>query len=185
MEMKKIISLILVVLCLGAFVSCGGGVGGFESAMENTNPAQTIITTVTHTNLGDLNAEYKIMYKADGTAVMNYTYERFATLDEVSDEPIVVVSGSTTLAADGSYTGDVAGTIVGVSSTKFDLGEISDAVINEAGDILTATVPAADTEAVFGKAFSEDITLEMVMANDVISTVKMNSASMSIKIVHS
>ncbi len=186
--MKKFISVILVLTCLFALCSCsalskipfvgkffGGSASAFSKAIENTNPSVAIIETTVDTSLGELKSKYDIVYNADGSAVITYSYERF---NEIGAEELKsTYTGTITRAADGTYSGDmeavdVSGIAEGIA---LDLSAINEdaIVINEAGDVLTATVAAADTAAVFGTAVSKDVTLEITIANDSVTYISM------------
>lgn len=164
----------------------GGGSSSnsaFEDAIANTNPTKAVIEVVTKTALGDLKASYEIAYNEDGSATIKYSYEKFNAIGEGAENELKsTYSGTVTRNADGTYNGtDVDVSSVG-EGIKLNLSAIaSDAkTVNEAGDVLSATVAAADTEAVFGSAFSEDVALEITIANEKVSLITMSYASGSI-----
>jgi hypothetical protein len=170
--MKRIISVLLMLACLVALCSCGGGVGDFEKALGASKPASVKIDTVSVSSLGTLNGSYQVIYNEDGSAKMLYEYEKWNT--ELNDEgDKKTVSGTINVAADGSYTNnDVAGNISDLASGNINLSAIKGATVENGK--LTAIVAAADTEAVFGVAFDYDINFEMNMNETSVETIKLS-----------
>ena len=186
--MRKIISLVLVVACFGLLMSCdmissitGGGNDGakgidaFVEAVENTDPKNITVDIEVETALGDLTSKYTVNYKEDGSAVINYTVEKFNAIGEgAEDELKSTVTGTVTKNADGTFTGDTNGADVsGVTAGfKLDVNKLKDtATINENATVLTATVAAADTEAVLGSAFDKDVTIVIAIADGAVELI--------------
>lgn len=170
--MKKIISILLMLTCLVALCSCGGGIGDFEKAISASNPTSVKIDTVATSSLGTLNGVYHVAYNEDGTAKMIYEYEKWNTVLEGEGDK-TKVSGTINVAADGSYTDNgVAGNISTLASGNIKLSSIKDAKVENG--VLTATVAAADTEAVFGVAFDYDVNFEMSMNETAVETIKIS-----------
>ena len=171
--MKRIISALMIVCCIFALFACAKKDGGddtanatvstFQDAIANTSPAFAKIETKVETSLGELKASFEITYKEDGSAVIEYAYEKFNTIDEgAADEEKTTVEGTVTRAADGTVSGDAtapdlsavtAGTAIDLSAVKAE-----NVTISESGDTLTATVAKDDTDAVFGAEFPADVT---------------------------
>ncbi len=199
--MKKIFSVILVLTCIFALFSCelpfgggknnggnGGGdtpvgVAAFNDAIANTNAANVIVESVVNSELGELNSRYDIVYNEDGSATITYEYEKFnlITGEDSGNELKSKFNGVVTRNADGSYTGDMGEVdLSGVTAGfKVDLSSL-EVTINEAGDVLTATVPAANTQAVLGSAFSEDIALEVTIEGGAVKQIALTFASGSV-----
>ena len=186
--MKKILSLILVITCFGLLMSCdmlssitGGGNDGakgidaFVTAIENTNPKNIIVDIEVETSLGELTSKYTVNYNDDGSAVITYTTEKFNAIGEgAEDELKSTVTGTVTKNADGTFTGDTNGVDVsGVTAGfKLDVKKMKDtATINENNTVLTATVAAADTEAVLGTAYDKDVTVVIAIENGVVELI--------------
>ena len=186
--MKKILSLILVITCFGLLMSCdmlssitGGGNDGakgidaFVTAIENTNPKNITVDIEVETSLGELTSKYTVNYNDDGSAVITYTAEKFNAIGEgAEDELKSTVTGTVTKNADGTFTGDTNGVDVsGVTAGfKLDVKKMKDtATINENNTVLTATVAAADTEAVLGTAYDKDVTVVIAIENGVVELI--------------
>ena len=194
--MKKILSVVLVLTCMFALFSCnfelpfgnGGndnaneGVAAFTAAIENTNASNIIVESVVNSELGELESRYEIVYNADGSATITYEYEQFNLIGEGADNELVsTFSGVVTRNADGTYSGDMpAVDLTGVTAgVKLNLAAV-EATVNESGDVLTANVAAANTEAGLGSAFSEDVALEMTIANGAVKQISLTFASGSV-----
>ena len=131
--MKKLLSIILVLACLGALVSCdlfGGGVSAFEKAIDNTNPDNVIVNATVETALGELNSEFNIHFNEDGSATIEYSTDKFNKIGEGEDGELKsTVTGTIEKSADGTYSGDtedvdVSGIVGGV---KIDVSAMKDA----------------------------------------------------------
>ena len=186
--MRKIISLVLVIACFGLLMSCdmissitGGGNDGtkgidaFVEAVENTNPKNITVDIEVETALGDLTSKYTVNYKEDGSAVISYTVEKFNAIGEgAEDELKSTVTGTVTKNADGTFTGDTNGADVSGATAgfKLDVKKLKDtATTNENSTVLTATVAAADTEAVLGSAFDKDVTVVIAIADGAVELI--------------
>lgn len=171
--MKKIIALILAISCLLCLASCqfiGGekpaeipddsaSIPDIQAKVDASAPAGAEITVTYKTTLGDLNGSYDVLYNEDGTATVSYSYEKFNTLGEGSTELKSTTTGTVTVAADGSVSGDL-GTegLTAVSfELKLDADKLSSVVIN--AGVLSATVKAENTAAVLGVALTYDVQL--------------------------
>ncbi|MBR2650318.1 MAG: hypothetical protein IKD45_01525 [Clostridia bacterium] len=191
--MKRIIAVILMLACFACLTACknnetpDNGNGGntatvetFTTAMANTKPTGAIITATVSTSLGDLTSRFNIVYAEDGSAVITYSYEKFNGIDEgAADEVKTTYEGTVTRAADGTYSSDDASVPdlsavnagVALDLSKLDASKVT---INEKGDVLTATVAAADTDDVFGTAFSMDMTLKISIADGQVELVNID-----------
>ena len=174
--MKKIISIVLVLTCLLALASCdlfGGSNGAFQTAIDNTNPKDIIVDASVETELGDLTSSFEIHFNDDGSAVIEYTTEKFNKIGEGDGELKSTIAGTITKAADGTYSGDTEAVDVSgiVAGAKIDVSAMKDYTVNEAGDVLTANVAAADTAAVLGSALSYDVVVKISLAGDAIEYI--------------
>ena len=186
--MKKILSLILVITCFGLLMSCdmlssitGGGndaakgIDAFVDAVDATNPKNITVDIKVETALGELTSKYTVNYNEDGSAVITYTTEKFNAIGEgAEDELKSTVTGTVTKNADGTFTGDTNGVDVsGVTAGfKLDVKKMKDtATINETNTVLTATVAAADTEAVLGAAYDKDVTVVIAIENGAVELI--------------
>lgn len=187
--MKKILSVILLLSCLLTVCSCSFikdkfGIGGaatglkaFEDAIKNCNASNVDVKSVVETELGSLTSTIKASYKEDGSATITYTEEKWNDALSATEELKTVKTYTFNRAADGTYTGDVpAGLDLAsvTASAAINFDPIKDvAVINEASDVFTATVPAASTADVFGSAFSKDVNLEISLKTGVLNTIEL------------
>ncbi len=196
--MKKILALILALCCVFAVVSCGGDdndndnsaakIDAFKTAIAATNPEGLVITVTTTTALGDAEAVYNVAYAEDGSAIINYSIEKFVEIDPANPtaDPMTTETGTVTLNADGTFTGSgLSGTVAELAKgTELDVAAITGATVNDAGDVLTATVAAANTEAVFGVAVAKDVKVEIAIANGVVEQVKLAYEGVTINCVY-
>ncbi|MBQ8302709.1 MAG: hypothetical protein IJX97_04070 [Clostridia bacterium] len=165
--MKKIIALLIAITCVFAMVSCGGNGGetvdvtAFKDAVAATAPTAVEIETALETELGTLEGTFNVTYATDGSAVIEYSYEQFNELGESSNTTEVknTVSGTVNVGADGSYSdgGALVGSVsaAGGFTINLDTAKMKDCEVN--GNVLTATVEAANTEAVLGVAIAYDV----------------------------
>ena len=183
--MKKILALLLIACVAFAFAACKDDgetavdVSSFTAAIAATNPDGSVITVKTTTAIGDLNATYTVVYNEDGSAVVTYEVEQFNEFDPTNPEGETksVVNGTVNLTADGSYTGDaLSGNVADIAAgVSVDLTAVADkATVNEAGDILTVVVPAADTAAVIGTAVASDVTLVITVSGSVVEQINIS-----------
>ena len=187
--MKKILSVILLLSCLLTVCSCsfikdklgiGGsatGIKAFENAIKDCNASNVDVKTVVETELGSLTSTIKATYREDGSAVITYTEEKWNDALSATEDLKTVTTYTFNRAADGTYTGDVPEGLDFASitaSAAINLASIEDAaVINEASDVLTVTVPSANTAEVFGSAFSKDVNLEISLKNGALYTIEL------------
>ena len=197
--MKKFLSIILVISCVCLICSCntkknnqdsnGGdllvGVPAFEAAIANTNAKNVKVDSVTESDLGTLTSSLKVSYKEDGSAVIEYSFEKFNLIGEGAEDDLkTTYTGTINRSADGSYTGDM---IEGLDLSSVSAGKAlnltpikDDVTINSASDVLKATVSAADTAAVFGSAFPEDVELELSIKDKAVKQIKITFESGSV-----
>ena len=181
--------------CCVALVSCGetnppdsgdnGNTGddnntsvdltAFQSAVDATDPASSVITTAMECELGDLSGRFEITYKEDGTSSIVYSYEKFLPLDAASGEVKETVSGTVNVNADGSFSdgGSFNGQNSVAVSFKLNLDTEKLDGVRVEGNSLMATVKAANTQAVLGVALGSDVTLIVVKGENGLSSVSM------------
>ncbi len=190
--MKKIISFLLLICCIVTVCSCDmvdgvkdkvnqitgkATVADFEAAIANTNASSVVIETVSKTALGDLKSKFEVYFKADGSATVKCSYEKFNLIGEGDPEDIKSTVLTTVYRnADGSYSEDIGVDLSSVTAAAaLNLSAVKDAaVINEAGDVLSVTIPATKTAEVLGVNFAYDVDLEISIRNGVISFMKLN-----------
>ena len=187
--MKKILSIMLLLSCLLTVCSCsfiqdtlgiGGsatGIKAFENAIKNCNASNVDVKSVIETDLGSLTSTISVAYKEDGSAVVTYTEEKWNDALSATEDLKTATTYTFNRAADGTYTGDIPegldlASVTAAPAINFDPIK-GDAVINDASDVLTATVPAANTAEVFGSAFSKDVNLEISLRSGALDTVEL------------
>ena len=199
--MKKIIALLLALVCVVGLTACGQETGPdgndldeFTAAVAAADPASAELETkVSSTTFGvSLEGVYNIAYNEDGSATVSYTYEQLRLIGDdvaVGDGIKETVEGVATVAADGTVTvtegnGSVGAQITAVAGIKLNLNASKMTYTVSAG-MLSATVKAADTAAVFGTAISADVNLVLTVANGAVSaiTVTYNTADGQAEIV--
>ena len=184
--MKKIIALLLALSCVLALSACGDdGENGndleaFTAAVSAADPTDAVLTTkVTSTTFDvTLEGEYNITYNRDGTASVTYSYQQLRLIDDsvsTTDSIMLPVEGAATIAADGTVTtiegdGTVGAQLVAVAGVKLNLSA-SKMTYSVSAGMLTATIKAADTEAVLGTAVSADVNLVLTVANGAVSAI--------------
>lgn len=196
--MKKIIALILAIGCILSLASChfitgntpdepddSASIPEIQSKVDASAPQGADITVTFKTALGDLNGAYDVLYNEDGTATVAYSYEKFNTLGEGSTELKSTYTGTVTVAADGSVSGDLG--TEGLSAVSFELkldeSKLSGVAIN--AGVLNATVKAEHTEAVLGVALGYDVQLIVATGTTGITsmTVSYSTANGEVEIV--
>ena len=170
--MKKIIALILALACMLALISCNdnsadsAALEPYKTAIDATVPARaTINITYTDTTLNvALNGSYQVEYNEDGTATVNYEYEKLNGIDSGSAEMISTVTGTATVKADGTTEGDVDVNVTAANVTKINL-DASKMTFSVARGILSASIKAADTKAVLGIEIASDVSMTMTVSD--------------------
>lgn len=199
MKMKKIICAVIALCCLLTLFACNlkpgennnnsgpATVETFQNAITATDPKFVSITTKVTSALGDLNSSYSITFSEDGSASIEYSYEKFNSLEDGAANELKAppITGTVNRAADGTVTGDVAsapdlsavtaGTAIALSSLPAE-----SVTISESGDTLTATVTGDASEGVFGVAFPEDVTLVITINGGKVDGVRITGETMSI-----
>ena len=183
--MKKIIALILVIGCMLALASCSFfgnntpeepddsyAIPDIQAKVDASAPNGADITVTFTTALGVLNGSYKAVYNEDGTATVEYSYEKFNTIGAGDNNELKsTVTGTATVAANGSVTGDL--TADGLNAVSFDLAldeaKLSNVAIN--AGVLSADVKADDTAAVLGVALGYDAKLTVATGTNGITSM--------------
>lgn len=166
--MKKIIALLIAITCVFAMVSCGEtgiDLTAFKDAVAATNPTSVEIETSLETELGALEGSFNVTYAEDGSAVIEYSYEQFNELTDSANVTEIkkTITGTVNVGADGSYSdgGELVGSVsaAGGFTINLDSNKMKDCEVN--GNVLTATVEAANTQAVLGVAIAYDVTVTL------------------------
>lgn len=168
--MKKLLAIILALACVLSLWACGPAATDltqYTQAIANTAPGSAIIdVTMNDTEFGiELKGVYNITYNEDGSASVEFTYNKLNPAASSSKDMYEEKSGSATISADGKVEGDgVDGSVVAATLIKLNLtAPIKSSVV--ARGILTADIEQANTAAVIGVELPSDATLELRMAD--------------------
>ena len=179
--MKKFLAILLVCLMAFTVVSCGpeeeaGEFDKFLTAVDQTPASKINVVSKLTTDLGVLNATVETVFNPDGSANLTYSVENFNT-DFSSDEVKLTKTGTVVLNKDGSYSdgGEFSGVIgenvvavnISLDETKFDSYKVQ-------GNVLTASVKAENTQAVFGVEISADVSFMLTISNNRVVSITMN-----------
>lgn len=159
--MKRILCLILALtLCLGtalALTSCKDEGSDVFALAKELDPTKVVSFVEYTTASGDkLGGEF-VMETDEGDAIFTYAYKRYRTTDEMiaedTAERIKEITG-TVYRKDGKYSedGKTWGSSPVPSELKIDLNrdKLSNVVLSEDGNELTAEITAENIEAILG-----------------------------------
>ena len=130
-----------------------------QAKIDASKPATADITVTLEAALDDLFSEYNVTYNDDGTATVVYTYEKFNTFDEDSDEHKSSYSGTVTVGADGAVSGDIGTASVEALTFDISLDTSKLATAEVVAGVLTATVKAANTASILGVNLGSDASI--------------------------
>ena len=172
--MKKILIIMLALTCAFAMFSCGDesvSLDGFKTAVNNTAPAVANVSVEVETDLGKLTSNFKTTYAADGSFVIDYSYEQFNTSSTAgADDVKSTITGKVTCDKDGNYSdgGAFVGktTVATGAKLTLDSKKMETVTVSEDGNILNSTVKAANTKAVLGIEIASDVTLVVTKSAD-------------------
>ena len=186
--MKKILALILVVSCVFSLGSCklvkkifgkddetpvvnATDITPIQEKIDASVPETATVTVNFKTALGELNSKYIVTYNTDGSATVNYTYEKFNAVGE-ADTAKTQLEGETVISATGELSTPVQG-IAAVEALTFDINldptKIYSATVTSG--ILNAVVKAENTLAVLGVELGVDVNLVVTVGALGISSV--------------
>ncbi len=168
--MKKFLVLLLAAVCVFSLFSCGDdSLKAFTNAMGDTEPTEVVLNITVGTAYGDLDASYVTTYNEDGSFKLAYSYEEFAAIEEgTADDVVTVKTGEVSCDKDGNFSdgGAVSGKAETLSGDKMSLSKKNMTyTVSADGDVLYATVEAADTEKVFGVEIAGDVSLVITKAD--------------------
>jgi hypothetical protein len=189
--MKKIVCLVLALVFAFSFVSCGeDGAEAFISIAKSSQP--TVIITQTSYNDGDVNFAGRFKTTISETeTVMEYTYQRYATIEEgvLADDPegyIKTVEG-VVYVKDGKYSTDGENWFVelpddGVLQVKLNLTvkNLGKYEISKDGKTLKTNITAEDAEAILGisvPATEDGVNLEIVHDGTLLRSISVTYAT--------
>ena len=185
--MKKIFVLLLAIACAFTMFSCGDDnneLKAFTTAIAATNPAEIEVETSFKTDFATLEA-YSLTTISETGAKIDYWYDEFNTTAAGEDAPLLKrVTGSVTRDAEGKYSDNGAYAEANGLSTgaklNLDAKKLTYTVTPD-GNNLSATVLAADTEAVLGVAIASDVSIVLTKnAETVISLTVTYTTSITV-----
>ena len=192
--MKKILALLLVVSSVFALGSCklfkkdttedetpkfdAEVVAAIQAKIDASAPVSANVTVTLASSLDDVKGEYNVTYNADGSATVEYYYEKLNSFDENSDEFKSSFSGTTTVSADGTVTDELGGT-ASVEAITFDINldpaKIYDATVS--AGVLNATVKAENAAAVIGVDVKADVNVVVTYGSAGVTSVAISYVS--------
>lgn len=134
-------------------------IAAIQAKIDASKPVTADITVTLEAALDDLLSEYNVTYNDDGTATVVYTYEKFNTFDEDSDEYKSSYSGTVTVGADGTVSGDIGTASVEALTFDINLDTSKLATAEVVAGVLTATVKAANTASILGINLGSDASI--------------------------
>lgn len=164
------------------------GFANFEKAIAQASASAVVVTVKNTTALGDLNSKYEVYFAEDNSATIKYYFERFYEIGEgPEDEIIKKVEGTLYRDKDGKYSEDVGVDVSAVqAAAAFNIAPLkSTATVNEAGDILTVTVPKISAPDILGMQFGGDVDLKIVLRGGSLSTMTLTSSDKVITYTYS
>ncbi len=180
--MKKILIIMLALTCAFAMFSCGDdesvSLDGFKTAVNNTVPTVVNVSVEVETDLGALTSNFKTTYAADGSFVIDYSYEQFNTISSGDSVDVKsTITGQVTCDKDGNYSdgGAFVGKTTAATGVKLALvsKKMESVAVSADGNVLNATVKAANTKAVLGIEIASDVTLVITKAADKVVSCSM------------
>ena len=190
--MKKILALILVVSCVFALGSCKlvkkifgkdvddaptaneADIAPIQAKIDASVPETANVTVNFKSTLGTLESAYIVTYNTDGSATVNYTYEKFNQVGESKDFKTEFV-GETTIGANGELTNAPEG-IASVEALTFDItldaSKLHYATVTSG--ILDAVVKAENTLAILGVELGVDAKLVISIGTLGVSSISIS-----------
>ena len=172
MTKKRIISAILLVCialssCL--LVSCGGDekLEAFSKAISATKPSKVEGTITMYTEFGPLVATYTADIAEDNSFVLNYAYDKFNDATTGGEGDVTSKVEGTVTYKDGAYSDSSLAAKIPTDAVaaKVKLSDKMDYTVSEDGNVLAATIKAANTKSVLGVEYAADVTMVLTKAN--------------------
>lgn len=170
--MKKLIALMLVLVTALAITSCSlfvkdkgttdgsATIDDYNNAIKATNPAKFTIRTEYQSTAPEatLTGEYVVTYNVDGTATIEYSYERLAPIG--SESFIEVKTGVAEVNPNGTVKGDIDKMVAASVAKQLQLnGKKMEYTISMG--VLNAVIKAEDTKEILGVSLGADASIDM------------------------
>lgn len=180
MTKKRIISAVLLVyMVLSAFffVSCGedGNLKDFSKAISATKPSKVEGTVTMYTEFGPLTATYTADIAEDNSFVINYSYDKFNDTQTGGGSDVTSKVQGTVTYKDGAYSDTSLASKIPAKAVaaKVKLSDKMSYTVSEDGNVLAATIKAADTKSVLGVEYAADVTMVLTKTNDSIVSLSL------------
>ena len=183
--MKKIVALLLALVCVFALASCGGpetpegpdysDLEAFKAAITASAPAGAVITVELENTISTpLMGTFTVTY-GEENAVVEYEYDQFLPIDPSApaESDRETVTGTATIDKNGTVTGDLNSTVTAATLLNYNLDGTKMTYIVEAG-ILSANISAANTESVLGVNIGADVTFTLAIFEGKVVSVTLN-----------
>jgi hypothetical protein len=182
MKFVKSIVALLLLLCISVgLCACGGdaneGLKTFSDAITATAPTQVEGSVEVATLFGPLTATFTATIAEDGSFTLNYAYDKFNDLATGGAGDVTSKQEGTVTYSNGTYSDTSLASKIPAEATaikvKLDADKMTYVISND-GNLLTATVKAADTEAVLGVAYEGDVSLVLTQNEGKIVSVMLS-----------
>ncbi len=177
--MKKILLLVLALACMLSMISCGDdALDAFATAGAAQAPATIVVQTKMTTVQGDLLSAATTTFAEDGSFTLNYWMEKFNAISATEEGEVKSkIETTVTCDKDGKYSdgGTLAATSTATTGHKLVFNpKLMTYTVSADGNVLSATVSADNTEAVFGVAYGADVVLVVTKNADRIISFTLN-----------
>ena len=183
--MKKLVALLLALVCAFALVSCGGpdtppdegpdytNLDPIKAAITASAPATAVITVEVENTISDepLTGIFSVTYGTENTQV-EYEYEQFTQIDAnaPTESDRETVTGTAIIDKNGNVTGDLNSTVTTAALLNYNLDGAKMTYTVESG-VLSATISAANTQSILGVNIEADVTFTLNVANGKVVSV--------------
>lgn len=185
--MKKLIAILLAVVCAVTLVSCAGNntPGGqtekadlslFTNALKTVSPKTSMVRTTMTSDLGTLNGKFEITYAGDDRATVTYEVEQFNEITDTAGEDFEPKSTKTGTISyeNGTYTTSEGVTREFALATELKLNLDSTKMvytIEDGNTTLKATIQSKDTKTVLGTEINAEVSLTVKRNETTITSV--------------
>lgn len=179
MTKKRIIAAVLLVyMVLSAFffVSCGDDqLAAFSKAISATKPSKVEGSVKMYTEFGPLTVEYDADIAEDGSFVLNYAYDVFNSIESADKNDVTGKVEGTVTYKDGAFsdTSLAAKIPAEAVAAKVKLSDKMTYTVSDDGNVLAATIKAANTKSVLGVEYEADVSMVLTKANDKIASLSL------------
>ncbi len=175
--MKKTLLLILALACMLTMISCGDeALDAFAAAGASAAPSKITMTTSLKSADITLSSSAVTTFADNGSFTLVYTADKL-NLSGEGDDLVTTVETTVTCDENGNYSDGGSLAASGAATTGHKLAfkpKLMTYTVSPDGDILSATVKAENTEAVFGINYGTDVTLVATKNDGKITSFTLN-----------